>query len=242
MVNLGKSGGGSTESYVWNPQQKYLESLYEQGEDIYNTNNLDVSNFADSFIKQNMPAVNQAIDSAGNTDFLDSITAGTNLGMTGLSNLIDFENNPYLEDTVNNMWRSTSRNLGENILPQLRSEASVLGNYGGDRDQIAEGMATQEAIRNAGEMESDLRFNAYNSDLNRSLNASNAYTSQGLNADAASLFRANQLPGIVESSMNLGLTPQQVQFDYLDNLRRIIGQPVTMQQGSQDSGFNFGIG
>jgi hypothetical protein len=61
---------------------------------------------------------------------------------TSLSNLLTGNvTNPYLQQQANAMTASLTRNLNENVMPGIRSEALASGQYGGTRQGLAEGLA-----------------------------------------------------------------------------------------------------
>lgn len=246
MVSLGKSGGGGStnQSFVWDKQSPYLENLYSAGENMYNANEGEVSQFAGNYTDQQMPGMQDAIAGMGDTSFLNSVKSGTNLGMTTMEGMMNPQGNPYLDSQVNSMWGSIGRNMNENILPNQRSEASIRGSYGGSRDNIAEGMALQEATRSGIDAEAGLRFGAYSGDQDRALTAAGNYAGAGMTADQMEAARLNATPEMISAGYNLGMTPYQAPFDYLQNYQNTIGQPTVLGQGAsnQNSGFSFGVG
>lgn len=242
MVSFGKTGGSSQQNYVWQPQTSYLEGLYETGTDLYNQLSPGIRDFSTGFSSSNMPTLQDSIASTGNTDFLGNIKSGVNLGMSGLSGMINPTTNPYLESTIGDMWNNLGRNVSEVVLPGQRSEESITGNYGGSRGALAEGMALQEAIRSGLQGERTMRSGAYESGMGRALSASDLYTRLGLTADQAELARTTATPDMISSAYNLGMSPYNAPFNMLSNYQNIIGAPTILGQGSTGSGFNVGIG
>ena len=201
MVSIGKSSGSSSQSsYVWEDQTPYLNEIYGLGKGLYEDTVGPATQFSTDFANAALPGMMYDANSMADTSYLKGITSGTNLGMTGLAGTIDGSNpamvamqdmmnptgNPYLQDQIDSQWSSIGRNLSENILPAQRSEASILDNYGSSRDNMAEGMAMQEAIRAGTGAESDLRYQSYTSDMDRALSSAGMYG--GLVTDASGAF------------------------------------------------------
>ena len=83
--------------------------------------------------------------------------------------LRQYQKNPYLDQMAAGITQQATRNLNEQILPGLRSQAVAAGGYGDARSGIAEGLAvgrTNDAI--AREV-TNLYGNDYNNDMNRAL-------------------------------------------------------------------------
>lgn len=239
MVSFGKNRS-SQQSYVWDEQIPFLQDLYNAGQDLLTSGSPGVEQFAKQYTGQFLPEMEQAALSTSNTDFINTIKNGTNLGMTTMASMMNPQGNPYLEDQIGSMWGSIGRNLDEYILPNQRSEASVTGNYGSSRDFISEGMAKQRAIESGVEAEKALRFGAYGEDMNRALTAAGTYTGAGTEADKTEAARLSLFPAMAEASYNLGMTPYTAPFDYLGEYRDVIGSPTVLGEGSS-GGFNLGI-
>lgn len=267
MVSVGKTGGSSQSSYVWDKQQPYLEKLYSQASGMFDESYGPFTGQVKGYANAYEPYLKSHAINLGDNRFLKGITSGTNLGMGGYSDILSGESpgmttmagmmspegNPYLEGTISDMYGGIARNLEENILPMQRSEESVLGQYGGSRGDIAEGMAKAEAIRTGGEMERSMRSGAYETDMQRALqsalgytgaisDAAGGYTGTGMTAEQLIAQKAGMAPEAVASVMNLGLSPYTMPYDYLSRYKEAIGGPVVLGQGSSGSGFSFGLG
>ena len=80
--------------------------------------------------------------------------------MAGLQQFAQ-QNNPYLNSQIQNFGQDISRNLRENILPGLGSNAQMAGQRGGSRQGIAEGLAAQGAQRQFATGAANMRSQAY---------------------------------------------------------------------------------
>lgn len=143
--------------------------------------------------------------------------------------------NPYLtgaigkginqsKDAFADMLTSSTRNLTENVLPSIRSGARVSGNYGGNREALAEGKALDtfntgvgQAMTRFGQGNTDAAVSAqagaYDTDRNRALSAMSGlgaqqYNVAGQNAQlqqqANQLNSANKVAGLGAASGLLG--------------------------------------
>lgn len=103
--------------------------------------------------------------------------AGADAGL-GASNwmlsgaVLDSNSNPGLRGAIDASTRPLFENLTNTILPQIRSDATMTGNYGSSRQGIAEGQAITGTQKAASDAASNIAFQGYNSGLdamNRSL-------------------------------------------------------------------------
>lgn len=114
-----------------------------------------------------------------------------------------------------------NRNLSENLLPQIGSQAQMAGGFGGGRQGIAQGVAlrgTQEALASGA---TDIMAQ----DLLRRQQAAGAYS--GLQAQGASAGL-----GYLPQQLNLGMSP-------LMNYAGIVGSPNVLNQQQQQ--FSTGV-
>ena len=78
-------------------------------------------------------------------------------------------NNPYVDAQVAATQESINRNLQRNMLPGIASNAAGTGNVGTSRQGVAEGIAMGDALRAGATAETNLRANAYNTDVQNML-------------------------------------------------------------------------
>lgn len=79
--------------------------------------------------------------------------------------------NPNLQGAIDASVRPIYENLTEKALPAIRQEAITAGGFGGSRQGIAEGIATREASRAAGDTASKLAQSQYDTNVNAQLKA-----------------------------------------------------------------------
>jgi len=107
-----------------------------------------------------------ALAAAGNLGgLLDTATAGEQFWMNP-ANIFNPSNIPGFQAAQDSVIQNTTRNLTENILPQLRSGSVASGTYGGTRQGIGEGLAvgrTSDAL--AGQL-GNLQMQAFDRGLN----------------------------------------------------------------------------
>lgn len=93
--------------------------------------------------------------------------------------VLDPEQNPGLQGTIDAATRGIFRNLGENTLPALRDQEITHGQFGGSRGEIAEGIAARGAAEQAGDVTSQLLNQNYLTGLGQ-MNQALALTPQML--------------------------------------------------------------
>lgn len=83
----------------------------------------------------------------------------------------DPANNPGLRGAIDAAVRPIGEQLTEKALPAIRGEAVTTGNFGSSRQGIAEGIATREASRAAGDTAAKIAQNEYETNVNAQLKA-----------------------------------------------------------------------
>lgn len=79
--------------------------------------------------------------------------------------VLDVMRNPGLRGAIEGAIRPITESFGQTILPGIRDEAVTAGGYGGNRQGIAEGMASQAYLHQVGDTASGLVDKAYQSGL-----------------------------------------------------------------------------
>jgi len=151
--------------------------------------------------------------------------------------------NPYLQQQIDAMSSNMARNLNENVMPGLRSEALASGQYGGSRQGIAEGLAMSRmnqdlapAITNllGGSYENaqnrmfgtatqlnDQAFQNANMNADRNMNTQQFNANLGLQNNQQEMQRQNQRLNAHQTGLdmlNQGLNMQDTQFqNYIQN-------------------------
>lgn len=169
-----------------------------------------------------------------------------------------------LSQRFNEDMNSTLRNFGQNVIPNIRSQAVGVGQVGGSREGIAQGIAGQDladAVRNQSRGFEDAYRN-----LNRgfadqfgnvmSQYAQNAYN-QGISSRNQALSNAPQLGqfSMMPSqylqdigATRQGLSQQYINspYEFLGRLQALMGQPITLNEsqsrGVQQRGVSQGFG
>ena len=111
-----------------------------------------------------------------------------------------YDENPYLTQAISNAASDTTRALNEQILPGLGREAIAAGQYGGSRQQIAEGIAGRGAAEEIAQQATGARFGDYTGWQDRGLRAGEAQMQGDVAAQQAATQRA-----AIESQHQLGM-------------------------------------
>lgn len=144
---------------------------------------------------------NQLEQSGG--DFQDNVL---NPSMQTFQQLLGGGQNPHLEEQIQQGQSMINRNFTENLLPTIGGNAQGVGQLGGSRQGVAEGIA----LRGANEQSSNFTSQMLGDDFNRQ--------------------RESQLRALGMSGGMGGLA-----FSPLQNLAQIIGRPTVLAE-NQSSG------
>lgn len=161
--------------------------------------------------------------------------------------------NPYLNQQASAITNQLTRNLNENVMPGLRSEALASGMYGGSRQGIAEGLAASRLNQDLAPALTGLFGGAYENAQNRKFGAAsqlNDQAFQNASQNANRQFAGNQFNATNDLSnqqfnANLGLqNNQQLMAKNQANLgNRLQGLGALGQiNNMQDNNFNAYIG
>lgn len=150
--------------------------------------------------------------------------------------------NPLLDKNVALALEQASTDLSRNLLPQIRSDAGAAGQYGGSRQNIAEGLALSDANRNALTAAMGAYGDQYSSDRAANLQAQ-------AQQDQTALGAAQQIQNIMTgNTANLGAGMdmaggfQNLQWNPLMNYANILGQPIVLGEsasGAESSSFGM---
>lgn len=161
--------------------------------------------------------------------------------------------NPYLENQAFAMMGNMARNLNENVMPGIRSEALASGQYGGSRQGIAEGLAMSRMNQDLAPALTNMFGNAYENAQGRMAGAAGQLNDQAYNnaqANAGRMFGADQFNAqnqlnTQQFNANLGLQNNQQQLARnTQNLQNRMQGLGAMQAGQQmqDNTFNSYMG
>jgi hypothetical protein len=140
------------------PAMGYLQDFAQQGVQLPTETGI-----AD-FNPTQLAAQGQALGAAGQQNAL----AGQGMGFSDWlfsGAALDPNSNPALQATIDASTRPIFEGLMERVMPQIRSEARTTGNMGSSRQGIAEGLASREASRAAGDTGSRIAYQGYQSGL-----------------------------------------------------------------------------
>lgn len=117
--------------------------------------------------------------------------------------------NPYLAETIKAATDPIMKNFQESILPSIQSSAIQQGAFGGDREGITSALAGSEAMRNIGNVSSQIAYQNYGQERQNQLQTPD-FLSQ--------LLGVAQAPGALQSSA--GDAQQAAQLaQYQENLQ-----------------------
>lgn len=113
--------------------------------------------------------------------------------------------NPYLDQTANSITGQLTRNMQQNILPQLRSNAIISGQYGGSRQGIAEANAISNLNQDLAPALTNMYSGAYENAQNRMAGAADSLNNQAYNTafGNANLGLQNNQQALQTNTQNL---------------------------------------
>lgn len=170
--------GGSSQqptqktTYELSPEQRELMGLAMPGvrEFAASTPQRYQGSQVAGFTPEQTAGQGMALGAAGMQDTLARNAAGASNFYTSGS-VWDPASNPNLKGAVDASVRPIYEGLTEKALPAIRNEAVTTGNFGSSRQGIAEGIATREASRAAGDTASKLVQSQYETNVNAQLKA-----------------------------------------------------------------------
>lgn len=170
-------GGSSTEpkqstTYELSPEQRELMGLAMPGvkEFAASTPQRYQGSQVAGFTPEQIQGQGQVLGAAPiQGDIARSAAASNEFYTSG--RVWDPASNPNLQGAVDAAVRPIYEGLTEKALPAIRGEAVTTGNFGSSRQGIAEGMATREASRAAGDTASKLVQSQYETNVNAQLKA-----------------------------------------------------------------------
>lgn len=80
---------------------------------------------------------------------------------------LNADSNPYLASYTNAAIRPITQQFTESVLPNIRGEAMASGGFGGTRQGVSEGLASDRFGRAIGETTSNIYNNAYNQGMSQ---------------------------------------------------------------------------
>ena len=164
--------------------------------------------------------------------------------------------NPFLNQQIQALGADIGQQFREQILPGIRGNAVTVGGLGGGRGQIAEGLAAQRSQQTFGSLSAGLRQQDLAQQQQAATSLAQLQQQGQLGGGALAGQSAAQQGQFAQAGLgqlgglfNLGLAPFGAQFQPLQSLQGLVGQPTVLsqqqQQGqgtSSSSGFNLGFG
>ncbi|MHB0978401.1 MAG: hypothetical protein ACYC1K_03330 [Minisyncoccota bacterium] len=164
---MGQKKGGAPATQTtqpWDVQQPYLNEIFDEARANYYSSN-------PQYYPWETLAPQSADTLTGQSNF-SNYAAGdaAELGRADTRAVTDIlqgkyltaESNPYLSSFTNAALRPLTQQFTESVLPNIRSDAMTTGGFGGSRQGIAEGLASDRFGRAIGETTSNIYNNAYN--------------------------------------------------------------------------------
>jgi hypothetical protein len=124
--------------------------------------------------------------------------------------------NPYLDQQAQAMTANLTRNLNENVMPGIRSEALASGQYGGSRQGIAEGLAASRLNQDLAPALTNLYGGAFENAQNRMFGTATGLNEQAVNNatnNANRQFAGNQFNadlGLRNNEQQIGQNTQNL--------------------------------
>lgn len=184
----GESQQTSAPSSVWEPQQPFLQDIYQRAQQAsYGGTG---QNYAQGF----MPGAQRGFDQLMNQNNLQGIASGQT-------------QNENLGGAIQSGLGQINRNFNRNIMPGINQNAAMTNTTGGSRQGVAQGLAMSDANQQATDFVQNMLSSNYQSGIQNQIGAQGAMN-QGVQAG---LGAAPQLS-------NLGFGAQYGDLGYLSNL------------------------
>ena len=158
--------------------------------------------------------------------FLDNMVQAQNFG---LGPIMDVGNNPYVQGAAQASIDPVFQELYRTTLPSIGSEALVNNAYGGSRQQLAQGLATGEATREALNSTRQLYNDAYDTGVNNYIKALalapqtlSAMSIPGTTLDAVGQQKQTYQQALMDEAARQWDFYQQAPWDQLGNFSNMI--------------------
>lgn len=222
---IGQAQESEGRGFLSPTQAPFLADLFRRAQDFSN-----LPTFL-GFDPLQVAGQQSALGSLGNLGIGNALGAGQFLTSGAV---LDPRTNPFLAQTAQEAVRPIFEGLTQNILPGIRGGAQAAGQVGSSRQGIAEGLASQEALRQAGGISSNIFSQGYGQGLGA--------LTQGLGL-APQTAQLGLLPSKILSGIGAerrGLAQEQL-LDPLIQLQRfrdLLGGPIleTTQESAGGSG------
>lgn len=169
---MGGGGSSSTTTQQLSPEQQKILGLVTPVFESYFPKNTPGQVSATTYPGQTLAgqdpkeALGQQMTLAGIPGLQGSVNSamqGSNFLASG--DVLDIMRNPGLQGAVQGAVRPITDAFQQQVLPGIRSESILAGGYGGNRQGIAEGLASQGYLRQVGDTSAALINQAYQGGL-----------------------------------------------------------------------------
>jgi hypothetical protein len=198
-----KSRTVNNPSTVWGGQAPFLTNLYGQAQGLAGQQAGTIGQDAASLSQGLLGGLGPYANAATNPAFQNLLQRAQG-------------GSPYLGQQIQGLGADIGQFFNQQILPGIQSQYGLGGTLGGSRQGIAQGMASQDALRQFTQGATNLRQADYG---------------QGLQAAGLLGNLGQQQIGNLGNMYNLGMSPYQAQFAPWQALSGIIGGPAVLGGG-----------
>ncbi|WNZ54782.1 hypothetical protein QT397_18120 [Microbulbifer sp. MKSA007] len=224
---MGGGGESKSQSYLDEDQKGYLNDIWGQGQQLYNSGQSPVADLTPQMQQYIQAAmgfgdtangyanqVTSASNGFGNTadtmqSYLNQVMGSggyqtpmqNGVDMNTVNSLID---NDLLNSQITASTRDIYRDLNENQLPGIASGAVSTGNTGSTRRGVAEGIAMRGADDRASDVAAGIRSNAYNQAVGVAANQASANQNAQMNTNNLNANMATSNFGTAGNLFNTG--------------------------------------
>lgn len=186
--------------------------------------------------------INTALNTGGNMAGMAGMSLAANNAGFNADNLNNYINNDVLDAQIKGATRDIYRNLNENQMTGIASQAAGTGNSGSSRAGVMAGIAQRGAGDRAADVAASMRGNAYNTALG--IEANRASQNAGLQQQA-NLANQGAYNAALQSGANLGAgqfnsNMQNQQFGA--SMAQNIGQQGVQNMATGQQMANTGLG
>jgi hypothetical protein len=198
-----KSRTVNNPSTVWGGQAPFLTNLYGQGQGLAQQQSQTIGQDAAGLSQGLLGGLGPYSNAATNPAFQNLLQRAQG-------------GSPYLGQQIQGLGNDIGQFFSQQILPGIQSQYGLGGTLGGSRQSIAQGMASQDAIRQFSQGATNLRQADYG---------------QGLQAAAYLGDLSQQQIGNLGNMYNLSMSPYMAQWSPYQSLSGIIGSPTVLGGG-----------
>lgn len=216
-------------------QKPFLEYGFGEAQDQYNTGTFFPNQTYAGFnpLQQQAMSMGQDYATGQLAPYANQLMNANQMVAGG--GLMNADSNPYLASYAQAAAQPIQQQLMEQALPMVRNSAMGAGQYGGSRQDVAEGLAVGRAADAIGDVTSNIYSNAYGQNLQGMLQA------QAMSPQMAQLGQMPQnilsgIGGQQQAMSQLGIDEQMARHyfpqDQLQNYMNLVGGQMF---GSQTS-------